>query len=265
MTTSSSNAFTANRSINNSLTPTQPMVKKYTVVFTSTVLSVNLAAGGQSVGNTLSPQSAVVDNSQGGSACTLLIDGVAYSVPQGSTETFPVLSKEFPDISLSATAPGTVLVALTNADMPASSSSASSIAALQGDLDKLAGTVGTTPQPTAMTTFSQPVIGGDEVTAANPLPVSGASGALTDVSGTIAAGGTSQVLQAAQITRKYIMIQNLSSGNLYLNFTSAATTGEGSYELLPNGVFTMEGNFVSNEAINIIGATTGQAFTAKVA
>ena len=262
---STSTSFVANRSINNSLSPTHPMVKKYTVVFTSTALTVSLASGGQSVGNTLSPQSAVVDNSQGGSACTLLIDGVAYSVPQGSTETFPVLSKEFPDISLSATAPGTVLVALTNADMPASSSSASSIAALQGDLDKLAGTVGTTPQPTAMTTFSQPVIGGDEVTAANPLPVSGASGALTDVSGTIAAGGTSQVLQAAQTARKYILIQNNSSGNLAINFTSAATLGTGSYILTPGAAYCAETNFVSNEAINIIGATTGQAFTAKVA
>ena len=263
MTTSTS--FVANRSINNSLSPMQPMVKKYTVVFTSTALSANLASGGQSVGNTLSPQSAVVDNSQGGSACTLTVDGVNYSVPTGSTSTFPVLSKEFPDISLSATAPGTVLVALTNADMPATSSSASSLSGLQTDLGTLAGTVGSVPQPTAITTFSQPVVGGNEVSESNPVPVTGASGALTDVSGTITAGGTSQVLQAAQITRKYIMIQNLSSGNLYLNFTSAATTGEGSYELLPNGVFTMEGNFVSNEAINIIGATTGQAFTAKVA
>ena len=263
MTTSTS--FVANRSINNSLTPTQPMVKKYTVIFTSTALSVNLASGGQSVGNTLSPQSAVIDNSQGGSACTLTVDGVAYSVPMGSTSTFPVLSKEFPDISLSATAPGTVLVALTNADMPATSSSSSSITGLQTDLDTLAGTVGSVPQPTAITTFSQPVVGGSEVSKSNPVPVSGASGALTDVSGTITTGGTSQVLQAAQTTRKYIMIQNISSGNLYLNFTSAATTGEGSYELLPNGVFTMEGNFVSNEAINIIGATSGQAFTAKVA
>ena len=263
MTTSTS--FVANRSINNSLSPTQPMVKKYTVVFTSTALSVNLASGGQSVGNTLSPQSAVVDNSQGGSACTLLIDGVAYSVPQGSTETFPVLSKEFPDISLSATAPGTVLVALTNADMPASSSSASSIAALQGDLDKLAGTVGTTPQPTAMTTFSQPVVGGSEVSESNPVPVSGASGALTDVSGTITTGGTSQLLTAAVTARKYLMVQNNSTGNLGINFTGAATLANPSIVLVPGGSFTMESNFVSNEAVNIIGATTGQAFTAKLA
>ena len=264
MTTSSSNAFTANRSINNSLTPTRPMVKKYTVVFTSTVLSVNLAAGGQSVGNTLSPQSAVVDNSQGGSACTLLIDGVAYSVPQGSTETFPVLSKEFPDISLSATAPGTVLVALTNADMPASSSSASSIAALQGDLDKLAGTVGTTPQPTAMTTFSQPVVGGSEVSESNPVPVTGASGALTDVSGTITTANTSQVLAAAVTKRNYLLIQNNSNANLGINFTAAATLTEPSIILNPNGSFTMESGFISNEQINIIGSTAGQAYTAKV-
>ena len=263
MTTS--NSFVANRSINNSLSPTQPMVKKYTVVFTSTALSVNLASGGQSVGNTLSPQSAVIDNSQGGSACTLTVDGVNYSVPTGSTSTFPVLSKEFPDISLSATAPGTVLVALTNADMPATSSNPSSLSGLQTDLDTLAGTVGSVPQPTAITTFSQPVVGGSEVSESNPVPVSGASGALTDVSGTITTGGTSQLLTAAVTARKYLMVQNNSTGNLGINFTGAATLANPSIVLVPGGSFIMESNFVSNEAVNIIGATTGQAFTAKVA
>ena len=263
MTTSTS--FAANRSINNSLTPTQPMVKKYTVVFTSTALSVNLASGGQSVGNTLSPQSAVIDNSQGGSACTLTVDGVNYSVPTGSTSTFPVLSKEFPDISLSATAPGTVLVALTNADMPATSSNPSSLSGLQTELDTLAGTVGSVPQPTAITTFSQPVVGGSEVSESNPVPVSGASGALTDVSGTITTGGTSQLLTAAVTARKYLMVQNNSTGNLGINFTGAATLANPSIVLVPGGSFIMESNFVSNEAVNIIGATTGQAFTSKVA
>ena len=260
---STSTSFVANRSINNSLSPTHPMVKKYTVVFTSTALTVSLASGGQSVGNTLSPQSAVVDNSQGGSACTLLIDGVAYSVPQGSTETFPVLSKEFPDISLSATAPGTVLVALTNADMPASSSSASSMAALQGDLDKLAGTVGTTPQPTAMTTFSQPVVGGSEVTHANPLPVGPSSGALTDGSGTVTTASTSQQIFAANASRRYFMLQNNSATPLWFNFTAAAVLSEPSVILQPNASFFMESNYISNEAINIIGATAGASFTAK--
>ena len=263
MTTSTS--FVANRSINNSLTPTQPMVKKYMVVFTSSALSVNLASGGQSVGNTLSPQSAVIDNSQGGSACTLTVDGVNYSVPTGSTSTFPVLSKEFPDISLSATAPGTVLVALTNADMPATSSNPSSLSGLQTDLDTLAGTVGSVPQPTAITTFSQPVVGGSEVSESNPVPVSGASGALTDVSGTITTGGKSQLLTAAVTARKYLMVGNNSAGNLGINFTGVATLSSPSIILLPDHSFIMESNFVSNEAVNIIGATTGQAFTAKVA
>ncbi len=226
MTTSSNNAFTANRSINNSLTPTQPIVKKYTVVFTATVLSVNLAAGGQSISNTLSPQSAVIDNSNGGSACTLTIDGVGYSVPVGSTETFPVLSKEFPDIGLSATAPGTVLVALTNADMPASSNSPTSISALQTDLDKMAATVGITPQPTAVTTFSQPIIGGSNVSATNPVPVSaapavGAQGnawnaaavAAAGVSTTVDTGGHSTVAIFGSVSAATNIGVNVSADN----------------------------------------------------
>lgn len=91
----------------------------------------------------------------------------------------------------------------------------------------------------------------------------GQSVALTDGSGTITTGGTSQQIFAANATRQYLFVQNLSTGNLYINFGAAATQGSGSILLLPNSSFVMEDQTVTNQTVNIIGATTAQAFTAK--
>ena len=93
-------------------------------------------------------------------------------------------------------------------------------------------------------------------------PISAASGALTARSGTITLGGTAQQLAAANASRKYLIIQNLSSGDLWFNFAITAVQSQPSKRLEPFAVFVMEGSFVSNQAISIIGATTSQAFAA---
>lgn len=98
--------------------------------------------------------------------------------------------------------------------------------------------------------------------AASIGTVTPTSNTLRDGSGTITAGGTAQTLDSAR-TRNYLFIQNLSSANLYINFTSAASAGSGSILLLPNSSFSQEGSFVSSQLISIFGATTGQAFTYK--
>ena len=89
-------------------------------------------------------------------------------------------------------------------------------------------------------------------------------GSLTNRSGTITSGGTSQELAAANTSRKYLFVQNVSTGDLWVNFGTAAVTTQPSIKLMPDASLTMTG-FVSTQAVNIIGATTGQAFTAKEA
>lgn len=92
------------------------------------------------------------------------------------------------------------------------------------------------------------------------------TGTLTDASGTITAGGTAQAVFAAKADRRYLLIQNNSSGPLWINFTTTAVEGQPSIQLSSGGTaFVMETGFVSTEAVSIIGATTGQAFTAKEA
>ena len=93
--------------------------------------------------------------------------------------------------------------------------------------------------------------------------ISPAQSTVTDRSGTISSGGVAQTLANANTSRKYLIIQNLSAENLYINFTTTAVQGQPSLLLLPNGSFVMEGSFVSTEAVSIIGATTGSAFAAK--
>lgn len=88
-------------------------------------------------------------------------------------------------------------------------------------------------------------------------------GIVVNKSGTIAAASTSQTLAVANTARKYIFIQNVSSGDLWINFTGAATIGQPSIQLTPGSRFVMEIGFVSTEQINIIGATLGQAYTVK--
>lgn len=94
------------------------------------------------------------------------------------------------------------------------------------------------------------------------------SGALGDGSGTITAGGTSQQVFPADTGRQYLLIQNVSDGDLWVNFGIAAVVGQPSIKLLASGSleFSSAGTgVVPTSTVNIIGATTGKAFTAKEA
>ena len=95
---------------------------------------------------------------------------------------------------------------------------------------------------------------------------SGFSGTLTDRSGTITIGGTSQVLAPVNATRKYLNIKNTSSANIAVNFTAAASLTSGSYVIVPLGSLNLStGSFITTESVTVVGATTGQTFVAKEA
>lgn len=102
---------------------------------------------------------------------------------------------------------------------------------------------------------------GDGTYSAASAPAVG--GSLTDRSGTITAGGTAQTLAAANAARKYLLIQNNSSADLWLNFTTTAVASQPSIRLRAGETFVMEGAFVSTQLVSVIGATTGQTFSAK--
>lgn len=118
--------------------------------------------------------------------------------------------------------------------------------------------------------MSQP---NDQTVAASAIPVWSAPTTFTNVSGAIAAGGTSQLLNAANSSRRKIIIQNPLSAtdqgistaeNLYVNFSSVASAAGGSYILAPGDKIILSGMDCTTESINIYAATTGHRFTALV-
>lgn len=87
-----------------------------------------------------------------------------------------------------------------------------------------------------------------------------AQGNGTDRSSTITTGGTAQTLAAIHTQRRSLTGQNISTGDLWINEiggTAAADT-VGSYKIPSGATFSIK----TSRAISIIGATTGQKFTA---
>jgi len=90
-----------------------------------------------------------------------------------------------------------------------------------------------------------------------PLPAG------TDKSGSITTGGSAQQLAAANTARRSLKGQNISSGDLWINEnggTAAADTA-GSYKIPAGATFSVG----TNRAVTIVGAATGQKFTATEA
>ncbi|MNK27666.1 hypothetical protein D3C87_460280 [compost metagenome] len=99
----------------------------------------------------------------------------------------------------------------------------------------------------------------------NTVSVRAANGTLTDRSGTITTGGTSQTLMAANPARRGWRIQNISTGDLWFNDLggAAAVATPGSFKIAPGGYFETSFGGISTTAIRIVGATTGQGFSAS--
>lgn len=123
------------------------------------------------------------------------------------------------------------------------------------EVDGVAVSLGQKPMATSFPV----VIASDQ----SPFSTAPIRGAITNRSGTITVGGASQVLAAANATRNYLFIQNISTDVLWVDFGVAAVQDQPAVKLCPESVFVMEGGFVSTDSINIIGPTTGAKFVAK--
>lgn len=88
----------------------------------------------------------------------------------------------------------------------------------------------------------------------------GTLNAQTDDSGTITVGGTRQTLFAANPARKRFIISNPSTATEILQFSYGA--GAGLIDIAPGATWNEADLSVSGALIQIVGATTGHAFTA---
>ena len=88
-----------------------------------------------------------------------------------------------------------------------------------------------------------------------------------DRSGTITLGGTAQVLAPAWSGRHACVIQNQSTGDLWVNATGTAAATQPSFKIPAGGQYICgdggQPGGASAGAISIFGATTGQAFAAR--
>lgn len=88
----------------------------------------------------------------------------------------------------------------------------------------------------------------------------------TNKSGTITLGGTAQTLAAANTSRHAFLLQNQSSGDLWVNDVGGTAAAIQPAIYLPAGsVWTCGGlaQPCSATALSLFGATTGQAFAAR--
>ena len=88
-------------------------------------------------------------------------------------------------------------------------------------------------------------------------------GSWTDRSGSLTTGGTAQTIAALRAGRSYFLFQNISPDDLWINCGVTAVQDQPSFKIIAGGSFVMEGNSVCTDLISVIGATTGQKFSAK--
>jgi hypothetical protein len=100
------------------------------------------------------------------------------------------------------------------------------------------------------------ITGGLLQVATHPATLTGP----TDISGTIAVGGTRQALLATNAARKRWMIQNPPTATEVLQFSYVNNTN-GLITLAPGMIWDEANESVSGDAIFIVAATAGHAFT----
>lgn len=87
----------------------------------------------------------------------------------------------------------------------------------------------------------------------------------TDRSGEITSGGSQQVLLNANSARAGFSIQNLSTEDLWINWTGTATAtmSRPSFKIPPDCMYETLAHAVPTGVVRIIGPTTGQDFSAR--
>ena len=91
-------------------------------------------------------------------------------------------------------------------------------------------------------------------------------GPITDRSSTITAGGTSQQVVAKTPNRNYLMFQNTSNTDMWINFGKSAAAASPSFLCAANGgTWVWETGYIPTDDLHVFCATTGKAFTCKEA
>ncbi len=85
----------------------------------------------------------------------------------------------------------------------------------------------------------------------------------TFVDRSLMTSAVSQVLMPANPNRQSILIQTVNATSCWINFTTVATPGVPSIFIPGNSTFSMSGEWVSTEAINVIKGSGTSMINAK--
>ncbi len=86
---------------------------------------------------------------------------------------------------------------------------------------------------------------------------------MADISGTITAGGVAQTLAALRPGRVGFAVQNLSSGDLWVNENGTAAASQPSIKIPVGALYETPTDYRDGSDLSIFGATTGQSFAAR--
>lgn len=87
---------------------------------------------------------------------------------------------------------------------------------------------------------------------------------IVDRSGTITTANVGQIIAAPQAGfRVYLLLQNISAGDLWFDLDAVAVVGPPSIRLVPGQLFVCDGSFIPSDQVAIAGATAEAAFICK--
>lgn len=89
------------------------------------------------------------------------------------------------------------------------------------------------------------------------------SSSVADKSGTVTTGGTAQTFAASNTSRKGFLFQNTSASLLWIDMVTTAVQASPSIKITPGVYFECPPGAQATGTLSVIGATTGQTFTAK--
>jgi len=239
--------------------PTVPQVKKFSLTFTTEQQSISLMTGAQNTGNTLSPQTAIVDNTTNTYNVILTVNGVNYPVPAGACFTFPLVSFDDPDISVVSAGAGSCVITLSNQRMPGSmlgNSAAIGNVSITGALPEGTNVIGGV-------TLSGAVPEGSNVIGS--VIIEPFNGPMSDFGGSIAVANTNYVIAPANANRRYFYFQNNSANTIFLNFGEAASVTPGVLQIGGGANLIMDNNYITTDSINILSQSANSWYSCRTA
>lgn len=100
---------------------------------------------------------------------------------------------------------------------------------------------------------------------ANPFPVAARGQGVTyvDRSGRVASAGSAQQVAPANAVRRGFLIQNVSTGDLWISSVGTATGDQPALGIAPGQLYASPASGVPVNAISLFGTIEGQAFSAR--